>query len=694
MGTDNAAGNSTDSGDRDTDIKINDISDGSSSDENASGVSEEGKDNSGKSGEDSQSGELDPGIRMKTVRVTEISEMPSFEWQRDALFPSWRGFTDDTLALNGMISFDYYSGQGKMFIETDESVESFDMYINSVCVDTSGIVGGKAYEIDFSDASVNGRNTVQISNISKGSEDARVRLCIPYPTVIPGTLQEAGIHEESVKLIEDIIESDIANGFTSSQLAVIRYGRLVYQNAWGKTNSYNKDGSPDVLSGRVDNDTLYDLASITKMATVNLAIQKLVTDGDIGINDRISDYLGNGFYEQALDFGYSGREYVSSETQKEWKKNLTIRDVLCHQAGFPADPRYFNLYVDAPSQGYAVGNQNILYSGSGADEETKAATLLEIFKTPLMYRPGTETVYSDVDYMLLGFLIEEVVGKDLNSYMKDEFWDPMGLAHITFNPLKNGFSKDDCAATELNGNTRDGVITFPGVRDYTLQGEVHDEKAYYSMGGVSGHAGLFSNATDLAVLFSTMLTGGYGEKSFYSRNVIDMFTAPKGVDQANWGLGWWREGEFQRVGFFGTQSGNNAYGHQGWTGTIAIIDPDRELVIVYLTNKINSPLIDKYANANRFRGGAYTSATLGFVPQILSVGMDMDEDITDQLNSLMADMARESIELIPKNAGSGNPYIANALSKVEVLEKRIREYGAKEYKDTADELRGILQSKY
>ncbi|MCR4618168.1 MAG: penicillin binding protein PBP4B, partial [Lachnospiraceae bacterium] len=591
--------------------------------------------------------------------------------------------------------------QGKLYVAADPEVTSFDMYINDSKVDTSAFVGGKCYEVDFSKVSVNGRNSVQISNVmpfdyNKDTEELeRVRVCIPYPTVIEGTPSEVGIADESLKLISDIIESDVENGFTSSQLAVIRQGKLVYQNAWGYTNSYLPDGSINPEKVPVTNDTLYDLASVTKMASVNLSIQKMVTDGTINLDDKIADYIGPEFYESVLDFGYKGKEYVSHETQVKWKSELTVRDILCHQAGFPADPMYHYIYLDASTYAASKNNTNILYSGVESNEDTKAKTLVSICKTPLMYEPGSKTVYSDVDYMLLGFLIEKVSGKDLNSYCKENFWEPMDLNNITFNPLKNGFDASDCAATELNGNTRDGVVDFPGIRNYTLQGEVHDEKAYYCMGGVSGHAGLFANATDLAKLMSTMLTGGYGEYSFYSENVIDAFTAPKDAFSASWGLGWWREGELQRVGFFGTDSGNSAFGHQGWTGTIVIIDPDKDLVIVYLTNKINSSLISK-SSANRFRGGAYTAATLGFVPQILAIGMDGEGALGARLTSLTASMARESVRIIPDGAAGDNPYYANAKSKINVLKKWSDEYGAENetyYNDLINELNTELEER-
>ncbi len=151
----------------------------------------------------------------------------------------------------------------------------------------------------------------------------------------------------------------------------------------------------------------------------------------------------------------------------------------------------------------------------------------------------------------------------------------MGLTHTTYNPLLNGFAANDCAATELNGNTRDGAISFTGVRTVTTQGQVHDEKPITVWAGISGHAGLFSNATELAKLASVMLTGGYGENRYFSRNVMDAFTAPKKEDAANWGLGWWREGDNQRCWYFGTQSSPNTIGHQGWTGTLTMIDPGK-----------------------------------------------------------------------------------------------------------------------
>lgn len=184
-----------------------------------------------------------------------------------------------------------------------------------------------------------------------------------------------------------------------------------------------------------------------------------------------------------------------------------------------------------------------------------------------------------------------------------------------------------------------------------------------------------------------MLTGGYGEHHFFSRNVIDLFTAPKAASYAQWGLGWWREGDDQRAWYFGTQAASNTFGHQGWTGTLVMIDPSRNLVVVYLTNKINSP-ITSASNLNGFDGNCYTASTLGFVPQILSIGMDSDADQSAQLLDLTADMAMESLRLIPAGADARHPYVRNAESKIAVLRKYAGDNEA--YLALADQLAGLL----
>lgn len=602
-------------------------------------------------------------VNEKTFRIEEISALPVFQWQKELSFPDRQGNIDDTLAMNSIIGFDGYSGQGTLFVDAQD-VASFDLFINAHRVE--GLQAGKIWRIDLADFSVNGKNHLQVSDI-KG--EGKVRVYIPYPELIQGDPIEEGFHKETFELISDIIDSDISYGFSSAQVAVIRHGRLIYQNSWGSLNSYAQDGTRLEDLTPVNNETLYDLASVTKMFSANYALQKLISEGKLDLQDRICDHLGERFYEDTMDFSYVFGTQADLETQKRWKASLTIEDLLKHEGGFPPDPRYFNVFLDAESQEYDPDAYNLLYSGNSHDEETKLSTIEGICKTPLQYEPRTRSLYSDVDYMILGVIVEMVSGQDLDSYLKDNFFRPLDLKHITYNPLENGFRKEDCAATELNGNTRDGAIYFPGVREYTLQGEVHDEKAWYSMNGISGHAGLFSNATDLAKLAYVMFTGGYGPYRFFDRNVIDVFKSPAGIGSANNALGWAREGDDQRSWYYGSSSSSDTIGHQGWTGTLVMIDFERDIVMVYLTNERNTALTDKEANANDFNGLYYTASTLGFVPELFSIGLDQDQDVSGQLLSLLSSMCEDARKLIPDDVAEDHPARLNYSSKLAVYEK-------------------------
>ena len=601
-----------------------------------------------------------------SVKVTSRGSV-SGGWQGEPVFPNWKGL-DDTLAMNHMYTFVGYAGQGTLCVEPESGVTGFNLFVNNRQINTAAMAAGGVWNVDISGQTINGRNTIQVGGIRPRGKQVTVR--VGYPTVQEGSLQDVGIDRDALELLEQIIQADVNNGFPSAQMAIVKNGKLVYQNAWGRVNAYNPDGTPKTDSPAVTNDTLYDLASNTKMYTANYALQYLVTQGKANLDSRLVDLLGSAFVEDTIDITYNGYENPGLKVNKQWKAELTLRDILRHQAGFPADPQYHNDSFDQCAQKTVPGATNVLFSGWDGSAATRAATLKSIFKTPLMYKPGTKTVYSDVDYMLLAFAIEAITGKGLDAFLKETFWDPMGLTHTTYNPLLNGFAANDCAATELNGNTRDGAISFTGVRTATIQGQVHDEKCYYAMGGISGHAGLFSNATELAKLASVMLTGGYGENRYFSRNVMDAFTAPKKEDAANWGLGWWREGDNQRCWYFGTQAPSNTIGHQGWTGTLTMIDPVEDLVVVYLTNKINSPVTDKAANPNKFNGNWYTASTLGFVAQLLYQGLqNHGTDPNNAYSALLEDMAESKFALVAEGGSvpATHPLVRSGYAVLEAM---------------------------
>ncbi|MCR5323215.1 MAG: penicillin binding protein PBP4B [Lachnospiraceae bacterium] len=585
-------------------------------------------DNTGKTSE--------PGII-----ITE-SAIPESEWQLDVTFPDWKGEMSSNYSVNNCVGFYSYKGQGKVYFECDKDADNFEVFVNGSMIDSSPAKAGGTYAADISAITRNGINILQVSGVECGN----VRVCIPFPVVIEGKPEDVGLQAGALELIDRIISADIENGFSSAQLAIVKDGRLVYEHSWGNKRTYDENGN-FVDSSPVTSDTLYDLASNTKMYSVNYAIQYMLTRGEIDINSKIVDILGSRFSDDTIQIDYEGYKKVSLDTNKKWKAGLTIRDLMRHQGGFPAGPQYYNDRYDNATQYYDSDNENVLCVGTAGDAAAREKTFDALCRTPLMYEPGTETLYSDVDYMILCYCIEKITGKPLDEYLAEIFWEPMGLGYITYNPLENGFDKESCAATEPMGNSRDGNLHYSGVRTYTLQGEVHDPNAFYCMAGVSGHAGMFSNAVDLAKLASVMLTGGYGDRSYFSRDVIDLFTAPKSEFYPSYGLGWWREGYHKRDYYFGSVTSSTAYGHQGFTGTLTMIDPENDLVVVFLTNKIHSRLIENDTTLNRYRGNFYTTATLGFVPQIIEMGLcedPVDESVWGALVSDMATDAKRQLE--------------------------------------------------
>jgi CubicO group peptidase (beta-lactamase class C family) len=598
------------------------------------------------------------------------ADLPSGDWQVDVTFPDWSGKQIAALAQNSMYSFTGYTGQGELYITPSAGVTSFTLFVNNREVDTSLMTAGATWKVDISGIAKNGTNTVQLSNIEPSENGITVNMKAPYPVVIAGTPESVGISKDSLSMIDAIIQSDVDHGFPGAQLAVIKDGKMVFSKAWGHLDAYNPDNTAKTDSPLSTTDTLYDLASNTKMYSVAYAIQYLVTQGKIRVDDPIMAYIGPKFSEDTIDIHYSGHDDPGLATQKQWKASLTIRDVMSHEAGFPPDPQYNRDKYDQTGHG-DKNAVNVLYCGANGVGDARADTLESICKTPLLFKPRSKSLYSDVDYMLLCFVIEKVTGERLDAFLRDTFWNPMGLTRITYCPLQSGYTMNDCAAEELNGNTRGGIVSFPGIRTATIQGEVHDEEAFYCMGGVSGHAGLFSSAEDLSKLASVMITGGYGSHRFFSRNVIDLFISPVSSDIANMGTGWWREGgNMETVRYFGTDSPSDTVGHQGWTGTMTMIDRKDNLVIVLLTNKINSPVTDINVNPDMFDGNWYTTASLGFVSQILYQGINAGTDPKAADTALLKDMINEKKKAAAQAVTSGYTVTENTaiMKSVESLE--------------------------
>ncbi|WP_308467666.1 penicillin binding protein PBP4B [Rathayibacter soli] len=417
-----------------------------------------------------------------------------------------------------------------------------------------------------------------------------------------------GFSQARLDAIDDYVEEQVDNGGPSLAISVVKDGAITKESAYGYAKKYDTPLVDGVLQPARELprdewqpagvDTMYDLASNTKMYATNYAIQQLVSEGVLDLDRTLQSFPGWEDYTDAAtqytgDWVVGGRGGI--DQAYAGKSTITVADLLHHTAGELPDPQYQNARV-------AGG----LYYQS-ADIRDRSGIIDVICRTPLIASPHTEFRYSDVDYMILGLLVEQLTRQSLDTYLQEHFYGPLGLHRTTFNPLLHGFTKQQTAATELNGNTRDGHVSFGSlpdgmpapIRHNTLQGEVHDEKGYYSMGGVSGHAGLFSTVGDLAVLTQLMLNGGlYNGRQYFTREVTEQFTAPYALDAADVdsstiGLGWRLQsasGDGYR--YFTGGPSRSSYGHSGWTGTLTVIDPAHNMTITILTNMRHSPVVD------------------------------------------------------------------------------------------------------
>ena len=584
-----------------------------------------------------------------------------YSYQIEKTFPVSKEDFDDSILTNEMFEFKAFKNQGYVVLEYDE-FKNAEIYINGIRLKTDDLKGKGTKKIDISKATKNDKNIFQISNL-----EGKVNVKIPYP-VVNENKKDKSYNEETIKFLDEFIKAEVKAGLPSAQIAVIKDGNLELLSSYGYVNNYNQNGTELKDKIKVTDNTVYDLASNTKMYTVNYAIMKLVSEKKLNLDDYVHK-----FYPE-----FKGNN----------KEKVQISDLLKHQAGFPPDPQYFNDKYDK-DDGIPNGKNDLYAIGK---EKVKDA----IMKTPLAYEPKTSTKYSDVDYMLLGLIAEKVSSQNLDTYLKENFYNKLNLKKTTFNPLKNGISKNETAATELNGNTRDNTIDFINARKYTIQGEVHDEKAYYSMQGVSGHAGLFSNAYEVAKLAQVIINeGGYDDIKFFDKTTLDNFIKPKDIN-ASYGLGWRGQGDFIYKWAFSGLASRETVGHTGWTGTLTVIEPSQNLVIVLLTNAKNSRVIDPSKKPNDFYGNHYYTTNYGVISSIIIdafSNMNSKKDTNLRMNSILEDMIKGKFNLIKTDSNYKNSAdIRDTVELINLLNKRTGKLSS-EYVQMKEELEKMSSGK-
>lgn len=384
-------------------------------------------------------------------------------------------------------------------------------------------------------------------------------------TFIPET---EGMNSRILNRIDSIVHQAIANHATPGcQVLVARNGNIVFNRNYGRF-TYEPNAAP------VTDETVYDLASVTKVAATMQAVMYLYDRGRLDINKKVSDYLT----------GLQGTN----------KADLTLRDILLHQAGLiQRVPHWWHTmekgkhkpeyYAPVATEEHIIPVDENLY----ASAKIHAEVWKWLRESPLRNtkRPDGSYgyLYSDVGFYLLKQIVEQETGLCLDHFTDDYFYRPLGLSSMGFLPLKR-MDKSRIAPTEEDRH----------FRKKRVQGIVHDPDAALQ-GGVAGHAGLFSNANDLAILMQMNLQNGYygGKKFFHNPQTVSFFTEKRIVPHNRRGLGW----DKPVRGNGGPTSAHCSpatYGHGGFTGTAAWVDPQYNLVYVFLSNRT-------YPNANNWR---------------------------------------------------------------------------------------------
>jgi CubicO group peptidase (beta-lactamase class C family) len=341
----------------------------------------------------------------------------------------------------------------------------------------------------------------------------------PVAAPVAATPATVGMDARLPARVDSIVRAALADGAApGAAVAIGRWGRIVHLRGYGRT-----DWAQDAPA--VDAGTVYDLASLTKVVGTTTAAMLLEEEDRLDIERPVADYLP---------------ELAGTD-----KAGITVRQLLTHSGGLEAFAPLFREF------------------------RGREAYLAQIVARPLAAEPGTRTVYSDWDFILLQLVVERLTGQPLDRFLEARVFGPLGMRDTRFAPPEDW--KARVAPTEIDT-----------MRGGKVWGFVHDENAW-ALGGVAGHAGLFSSARDLATFAHVLLAGGLGTAQIVRPQTVARWTARQD-DGASRALGWDTPSGSSSAGrYFSPRS----FGHTGFTGTSIWMDPERGLFVVLLTNRVN-----------------------------------------------------------------------------------------------------------
>ncbi|HEX2724034.1 MAG TPA: serine hydrolase, partial [Gemmatimonadaceae bacterium] len=329
-----------------------------------------------------------------------------------------------------------------------------------------------------------------------------------------------GMSASRLESIDRVVQRGIrAGGYPGAAVVVGRKGAAVWERGFGKLS-----WSP-VAPAVEAQTTIYDIASLSKVVGTTTAVMVLYDEKKLDLDAPVFRYLPS----------FSGG----------LKDQVRVRDLLTHRSGLPAG--------------------RDLWRRARSPQEAREMVL----ETPLEYRPNAAYIYSDLGADVLGMIVEEISGQRLDVFLANRVFGPLGMHDTFYRPADS--VRYRVAPTEVSPP-----------RGYPLRGEVHDENAY-ALGGIAGHAGLFSTAADLSIFAQMMLNGGtYDGVQILTDSTVALFTRRAAGHRA---LGWDTADGDYGAGIYLTE---RAYGHTGYTGTSIWIDPDREMFVVLLTNRVHA----------------------------------------------------------------------------------------------------------
>lgn len=341
-----------------------------------------------------------------------------------------------------------------------------------------------------------------------------------------------GLNESKLTNADNAIQLSIyRKEIPGAVLGVVSKGKMVYLKAYGNKQTY-----PDVQPMSVN--TVFDLASCTKPLATATSVMILIEKGMIGLNDNVVSYLP-GF---------------SNFTVGKDEKQIKIIHLLTHTSGLPA---YAPVSALEKRNGLPLPQVLMLYIDSCRRE----------------FEPGSNMKYSCLNYITLQHIVEAVSGKNLRDFCKENIFDVLNMVHTDFNPSDE--MKIECAPTEKQKN---GSV---------LKGVVHDPLARVMNEGISGNAGLFSNVNDLGILVAALMNGGEinGKRILSPLSVNLMTTLPESLNKFGRTPGWDMSSAYS--GCKGDLFSSSTYCHTGYTGTSIVIDPDNDIAVILLTNRVH-----------------------------------------------------------------------------------------------------------